>query len=81
MLRGIEGGGGVGVATEGSENPGLQSLLPLPGRLPRKTVTMFTPSPSTVVYPRNTTLITLRKQRLLVPSVLHRPLEATPHSY
>lgn len=39
---------------------------------------MFTPSPSTVVYPRNATLITLRKQRLLVPNVLHRPLEATP---
>lgn len=37
---------------------------------------MFTPSPSTVVYPRNATLITLRKQRLLVPSVLHRALEA-----
>lgn len=81
MLRGIEGGGGVGVATEGNENSGLQSLLPLSGRLPRRTVTMFTPSPSTVVYPRNATLITLRKQRLLVPNVLHRPLEATPHSY
>lgn len=81
MLRGIEGGGGVGVATEGSENSGLQSLLPLSGRLPRRTVTMFTPSPSTVVYPRNATLITLGKQRLLVPNVLHRPLEATPHSY
>lgn len=66
------------MATEGSENSGLRSLLPLSGRLPRRTVTMFTPSPSTVVYPRNATLITLRKQRLLVPSVLHRPLEATP---
>lgn len=39
---------------------------------------MFTPSPSTVVYPRNATLITLRKQTLLVPSVLHRPLEPPP---